>query len=109
MSIKQGKLSNYTGQSKENRKLNDHLVAVDRDVQNIWIQVNTLLKLKGINSADLATDSTLGFSYMPTMVSPPQGTPVLYSGQTAFMFCKSDSSLRIYNSSDSSWKTVVLT
>ncbi len=109
MSIKQGKLSNYTGQEKENNKLNNHLIAVDRDIQNIWIQVNTLLKLKGIISANLASDSTLGFSYMPTMVSPPQGTPVLYSGQSAFMFCTSDSSLRIYNSSDSSWKTVVLT
>lgn len=108
--ISSGKLSNYTGQARKlDEKLDIYLSSVDRDLQNLWRAVHLLLQYTGVNSANLATNTTVGFTYIPTMVDNPQSTPTNYAGHAAIVFCTSDSSLRIYNSSDTSWKLELLT
>jgi len=110
MSIKSGKISNYVGQAKEKNidKLDAYLASIDRELQNLWWALNSIMKLKGIDSAQLATNASLSFNYMPSMIDDPQATPTNYTGQAAYAFCTSDSSLAIYNTRDTSWKTVAL-
>ena len=109
MSVTNGKISNYNGQAKDNTQLNSYLIGLDRDMQNIWQVINTIARYTGINSGNLATNATLGFSYIPQMTRPPQATPTNLGGHTAVVFVTSDSSLRIYNTSDTSWKLELLT
>lgn len=110
MSYSTAKLSNYIGQARKlDPRLDIYLSSIDRDLQNLWRAVNKLNQFIGINSERLATNSTLGFTYIPIMYDNPQSTPTNYAGHAAVVFCTSDSSLRVYNSSDTSWKLELLT
>jgi hypothetical protein len=113
MELVQGKISNYTGQAKvdakDKDKLNDYLVSVDRDLTNLWRIMNYISPLIGSSKSVLTTDSSIGFSYIPTMLNPPLGTPTNYAGKVAMVFCTSNSSLYMYNSSNNNWKVVILT
>jgi hypothetical protein len=111
-----GKISNYTGilDKEEDEKmmteqLNDHLVNVDRDIQNLWRVCNANLKLIGSQGAVLASNAELGFTYIPLISPNPFTTPTAYFAHTAIAFCNSNSNLYIYNTSDNAWKTVHLT
>ena len=104
MSTSSGKVSNYIGQAKDNKKMDNHFVTIDRDLQNLWRLVNDLTQYIALNTTSLTTNATLGFTYVPIMYNPPQATPTNYAGYAAFVFATSNSSLYIYNSSDTSWK-----
>lgn len=109
MELTGGKLSNYVGQGKKDERLNLHLTSVDRDLQNLWRVINYISPLIGSAKAVLQTNASIGFSYMPVMVQVPTGTPTAYTGKAAFVFCTSNSSLYVYNTSDTDWKLVALT
>lgn len=109
MKLNIGKLSNYIGQAKDNKQLDSHLVAIDRDLQNIWRIINQIAPYIGTDSTQLATNTAEGFSYIPSMYDNPQTSPTNYTGHVAIVFCNSDSSLRVYNTSDTSWKLELLT
>lgn len=115
MRLSVGKVSNYQGQIREALKdkdptpINDHLVNVDRDIQNLWRVVNENLKFIGSQGATLKTDSALGFSYIPLLNPSPMATPTNYTGHAALAFCASNTCLYIHCSSDTAWKVVALT
>lgn len=109
MELNQGKLSNYNGQSKDPKKLNEHLVALDRDLQNLWRIVQFISPMVGSAKAVLNSNANIGFSYIPLIDQMPTGTPTNYTGHTAMVFCNSNSSLYIFNSSNNNWKVEVLT
>lgn len=116
MKLSVGKISNYTGilEKQEDQKvmveqLNDHLVNVDRDLQNLWRVVNANLKLIGAQGDVLESNATLGFTYIPLIDPNPKTTPTNYSAHTAVAFCNSNSSLYVYNTSDNAWKVEQLT
>ena len=111
MELSVGKISRYVGQVKKEDKeaIDDHLVNVDRDLQNLWRVINASLKLVGSQVTSLTSDADLGFSYIPLINPNPFETPTNYAGHTALAFCNSNSSLYIYNTSDNAWKVELLT
>ena len=116
MKLSVGKVSNYTGilmneesPEKLKEKMDDHLVNVDRDLQNLWRVVNANLKLIGSQGAVLASNAELGFTYIPLISPNPFGTPTNYVAHAAVAFCNSNSSLYVYNTSDNAWKVEQLT
>ena len=109
MNLTDAKLSNYNGQAKKDRQLDSYLIALDRDIQNLWKTVNSVIPFIGANPLALETNTSQGFSYIPFMDAYPQTSPTNYTGHAAVVFCRSDSSLHVYNTSDSSWKFELLT
>lgn len=113
MELTHGKISNYTGQAKEkenkDEKLNFYLISVDKDLQDIWRAVNYISPMVGSSKAVLETNADIGFSYIPTMTNPPTTSPTAYTGKAAMAFVTSNSSFYIYNTSNTTWKVVVLT
>ena len=70
MKLTTGKLSNYIGQATEkdeNKKLDIYLVSVEKDLQNLWTILNSLVPFIGTNSSNLTTNTDSGFNYMPVL------------------------------------------
>jgi hypothetical protein len=59
MEVTTGKLSNYVGQEKEgdSGKLDKYLCSVDRDLDNLWRLVNSLLVVEN-RTSDPSSPST---------------------------------------------------
>ena len=108
MSLSTSKLSKYIGQATDDPKLGTHLVNIDRDLDNLWRIVNFIAPFVGVSTVVLKSDTALGYNYMPLVDPNPLGSPTNFTGHAAFAFVNSNSSLYIYNSSDTSWKVVAL-
>ena len=109
MRITRGKISTYTGEAKKDTKLDAHLIDVDKDLGNLFQISHTLAPYLGTEKVALQSSTASGFIYIPLINPQPLATPTNYTGHTALAFCNSNSSLYVYNTSDTTWKVIALT
>jgi hypothetical protein len=111
MELTTGKLSNYSGQAKEENKdkLDAYLNDIDKDLQNLWRIINSIAPLIGSSRSTLLSSSLLGYSFIPLVDPNPFATFTNYAGHTAIAYCNSNSSLYIYNTSSTAWTVEALT
>jgi hypothetical protein len=71
-----------------------------------WFVTSGGSTVTGSGTADLATSSTDGFTYIPTTNGTPTGAPTAITGTVPMMYDRSTNKLYVYNGA---WKSVTLT
>lgn len=68
MELTQGKVSNYVGQIKNDKKLHDYCISVDKDLQNVWERLKVIIAFFPGNNFD---DINIGSMSLGTAASAP--------------------------------------